>query len=107
MTDSTAVSPDAPMSSTPSMTLLPQFQTTPKGRPCKRPHLEPKALMSHAMENGGRIDISNADVLKDLETRGLKPHRISSAVWGAKHYFGQNIVSERTGRKVTALVVKF
>lgn len=93
-------------SQTSSMTLLPEFAKTPKrGRDTKRPFIEPKALHSYALENGGRIDLTQPAVLQDLETRGLKANRISSATWAARHYFGMNIKSERTGRKVTALIV--
>ena len=110
MTDTVMTStaaPTATASTVPSMSLLPQYLTTAKGRPSNRPHLEPKALMSLALETGGIVDISNAQTLTELASRGLKPHRIPSAVWGAKHYFGATVKSMRTGRKVTSIEVKF
>lgn len=91
-----------------AMPVLPQFATTPKaGRATKRPHIEPKALMTVAVLNGGRVDLTDSAVMADLKSRGLRMDRISSAAWGAKHYFGAKLTSERTGRRVTAFVVKF
>ena len=99
MTD-TNVTPD-------TLKVLPQFDTTPKGRPFKRKFRGAKALMSHALTNGNRVDLTDPNTLQSLSANGLHSNQIASAVFDARKYFGLNVVSERTGRKVTSLTINF
>lgn len=97
------VAPPATVTRAP-LALLPQFATTPKRGKSARPRQEPLTLFAYALETGGRIELTDA-TKQELAARGVPPHRISSAVYSLKKYFGQPVVTERRGRGASAYVV--
>lgn len=81
--------------------LLPQYATTPKRGKAARPRQEPLKLYAYAVEHGGRVEMTDA-TKQELTARGVPPHRIPSAVYSMKKYFGAQVVTERKGRSVSA-----
>lgn len=112
MTDSTT-----PVSTTPTavssapdtagtLAILPKFNSTPKrGTPSRRKHVGPNVLYAYAVEHGGRIELT-PETKAELESRGLPMVRLHPSIYDLRKYFGKEIVSERTGRVVTALNIK-
>lgn len=89
-----------------SLAQLPKFATTPKrGSASRRKHTGPKVLYAYAVEHGGRVDLT-PEVKAEFETRGLPTRRIHPSIYDLKKYFGVEVATERTGRVVTALIVK-
>lgn len=84
---------------------LSKWATTPKRGATRKDKREPKLLLAYATEKGERIDLT-PEVLTELESRGIKPHRIPNAVCGLKKFYGVPVESVRNGRKVVAYVVK-
>lgn len=85
-----------------TVTLLPEFQTTPKGR-ARKPLRESAALLDYARQTNPRIDLTNPQVQADLQARRI---RIANAVCNLKKFYGITITAERTGRKVTAYTLQ-
>lgn len=77
---------------------------TPKRATPRKQPKEPATLMAFAIEQGGRIELTDANK-QELASRGLPSHRISNAAYGIRKCFGNTVTAERTGRLVTAYTV--
>jgi len=82
------------------VSLLPKYATTPK-RNAQRIKREPEKLLAYVLEHGPIVELT-PDVYARLEQRGLPKHRVVNAVSDLKKYYGMQIASSRTGRKVTS-----
>lgn len=82
------------------VSLLPKYASTPK-RNAQRIKREPEKLLAHVLEHGPIVELT-PEVYALLEQRGLPKHRVVNAVSDLKKYYGMQIASTRTGRKVTS-----
>ena len=77
---------------------------TPKRGTARKMPKEPNTLMAFAIEQGGRIELTDANK-QELASRGLPNHRISNAAYGIRKCFGKVVTAERIGRTVSAYTV--
>lgn len=93
-------SPTAPS----GIALVPIMAMTPKRGTARKMPKEPNTLMAFAIEQGGRIELTDANK-QELASRGLPNHRISNAAYGIRKCFGKVVTAERIGRTVSAYTV--
>ena len=96
----TPTAPTAPS----GIALVPIMAMTPRRGTARKLPKEPNTLMAFAIEQGGRIELTDANK-QELAARGLPNHRISNAAYGIRKCFGKVVTAERIGRTVSAYTV--
>lgn len=89
-----------------SMTLLPKYQITLKsGKPTRMKLKLPNILKEFANENGGRVELTDVN-MTTLAQRGLPQNRLPQAIHALRKFYGQDIKTERVGRKASAYIIQ-
>jgi len=89
-----------------NISLLPQYQTTPKqGKPSRKVMRMPTIMHEFAVANQGRVELT-PDNLATLEQKGLPSNRLAVAAHALRKFYGLTVRAERNGRMVSAYIIR-